>query len=72
MIVYRILAEGTIEEQILSLHADKRDLIAGVLERTDAAGRMCTEEMIDFIRAGAELGDGASPVPQLAIGLDPM
>ena len=35
--VYRLVARGTIEEQILSLHGDKRALVAGVLEGTGGA-----------------------------------
>ncbi|MEM9368041.1 MAG: DEAD/DEAH box helicase [Planctomycetota bacterium] len=48
--VYRLVAESTIEEQILQLHADKRELVAGVLDGTDAAGRLKTEDLINLIR----------------------
>ncbi|MEM6980813.1 MAG: DEAD/DEAH box helicase, partial [Planctomycetota bacterium] len=48
--VYRLVAERTIEEQILQLHADKRELVAGVLDGTDVAGRLGTQELIDLIR----------------------
>lgn len=51
--VYRLVAEGTIEEQILSLHADKRELVAGVLDGTDRAARMETEDLIQLIKEGA-------------------
>ncbi len=51
--VYRLVAEGTIEEQILQLHADKRELVAGVLDGTDRAARMDTDELIKLIREGA-------------------
>lgn len=50
--VYRLVAKGTIEEQILELHANKRELVASVLSGTDQAGRLSTDEMIDLIRAG--------------------
>ncbi|MBI3098433.1 MAG: DEAD/DEAH box helicase [Planctomycetes bacterium] len=53
VMVYRIVSTGTIEEQILALHADKRDLVSGVLEGTDAAAKLSTEELIDLIRGGA-------------------
>lgn len=52
--VYRLVSEGTIEEQILQLHADKRELVAGVLDGTDHAGKMDTAELIDLIRTSAE------------------
>ena len=50
--VYRLVAEGTIEEQILQMHADKRQLVAGVLDGTDRAGRMKTDELIRLIKEG--------------------
>lgn len=51
--VYRLVTEGTIEEQILALHADKRELVAGVLDGTDLAAKMDTETLIQLIREGA-------------------
>ncbi|NND97254.1 MAG: DEAD/DEAH box helicase [Pirellulaceae bacterium] len=50
--VYRLVAEGTIEEQILEMHADKRELVAGVLDGTDRAAKMNTEDLIQLIREG--------------------
>src|SRR6056297_858417 len=35
VMVYRFVAKDTIEEQILSLHAEKRDLVEGVLSGSD-------------------------------------
>jgi len=51
--VYRLVAEGTIEEQILELHADKRELVASVLDGTDRAAKMGTEDLIKLIKEGA-------------------
>lgn len=51
--VYRLVAQGTIEEQILELHADKRELVAGVLDGTDRAARMDTDDLIKLIKEGA-------------------
>ncbi|MBI2920767.1 MAG: DEAD/DEAH box helicase [Planctomycetes bacterium] len=48
--IYRLVAADTIEDRILALHASKRELIAGVLAGTDAAGRMSSEELIALIR----------------------
>lgn len=48
--VYRLVAERTIEEQILQLHADKRELVAGVLDGTDAAARLQTQDLINLIK----------------------
>ncbi len=50
--VYRIVATKTIEEKILSLHASKRDLVEGVLDGADQAGKLSTEELIALIREG--------------------
>jgi superfamily II DNA or RNA helicase len=52
--VYRLVAEGTIEEQILELHADKRELVAGVLDGTDRAAKLNTEDLINLIKQGAD------------------
>jgi superfamily II DNA or RNA helicase len=51
--VYRLVAQGTIEEQILQLHGDKRELVASVLDGTDRAGKMNTEDLIQLIKEGA-------------------
>ena len=53
--VVRIVAQGTIEEAVMGLHAHKRALASGVLEGTEAAGKMGTEELMDLIR-GVDLG----------------
>jgi len=52
--VYRLVAKDTIEEQILELHANKRELVSNVLSGTDQAGRLSTDEMIELIRGGAQ------------------
>jgi len=51
--VYRLVTEGTIEEQILALHADKRQLVAGVLDGTHLAAKMDTDMLIELIKEGA-------------------
>lgn len=48
--VYRLVAKDTIEEQILSLHESKRELLAGVLDGADRAAKMSTQELVDLIR----------------------
>jgi SNF2 family DNA or RNA helicase len=50
VIVYRIIANGTVEDQILSLHADKRDLVAGIMEGTQKAAKMSTDQLLEVIR----------------------
>jgi superfamily II DNA or RNA helicase len=54
VMVYRIIARGTIEEQILKMHDEKRDLVDGVLSGADAAGKLSTRELADLIRSGVD------------------
>jgi superfamily II DNA or RNA helicase len=56
--VYRLIARGTIEDKILALHADKRALIAGVLEGTSVAARLTTRDLLALI--------SSSPAPHAA------
>ncbi len=50
--VYRLVAQGTIEEQILAMHGDKRALVAGILEGSDAAGRLSTRDLLSLLAQG--------------------
>ena len=66
--VYRLIARGTIEDKILALHADKRALIAGVLDGTSAAARLTTRDLLALISSGpdpraAEPHDDDEPAP---------
>ncbi len=47
--IFRLVAMGTIEEEMLSLHAAKRSLVARVLEGTDQASTFSTEALIALI-----------------------
>ena len=48
--IYRLVTEGTIEEQIVELHHRKRDLAEQLLAATDAPGRLDVEEMMELLR----------------------
>lgn len=48
--VYRFVSAGTIEEQILELHATKRDLADRLLEGTDGAGSLRVEDVVELLR----------------------
>jgi len=50
--VYRFVSAGTIEEQILELHATKRDLADRLLEGTDGAGSLRVEDVVELLREG--------------------
>jgi superfamily II DNA or RNA helicase len=55
----RLVARGTIEEAVLGLHAAKRALAAGVLEGTDVAASLGTDELMELIRRGPD-GSGVT------------
>ena len=51
--VYRLIVEGTIEDQIVGLHRDKRDLADRLLDGTDAAARMTADDLLTLLRSPA-------------------
>jgi len=53
--VYRLVTRDTIEEQILALHESKRELMSNLLDGTDSAGKMSTEELVNLIRSNQVL-----------------
>ncbi|AGC45226.1 SNF2/helicase domain-containing protein [Myxococcus stipitatus DSM 14675] len=59
--VYRLVARGTIEEQMLSLHEHKRALVADVLEGKDGAGRLSTQEMLGLLSQRLSRPDEEEP-----------
>ena len=48
--IYRLVTEGTIEEQIVALHHKKRDLAERLLAGTDAPAHLDVEEMMELLR----------------------
>ncbi|MEE3504021.1 DEAD/DEAH box helicase [Acidiphilium acidophilum] len=48
--IYRLIMEGSIEERIIALHRDKRDLASELLEGGEVAARLTEDELIDLIR----------------------
>ncbi len=48
--VYRFVSEGTIEEQIIALHKEKRDLADQILSGTGKAGKLGVAEILDLIK----------------------
>ena len=48
--IYRLVTEGTIEEQIVDLHRHKRDLADRLLEGADSAGRLSADELLGLLR----------------------
>ncbi len=48
--VYRLVTKGTIEEKIVKLHQEKRDLAGSLLEGSDISGKISAEELVKLIR----------------------
>jgi len=48
--IYRLVAKNTIEEKILDLHHQKRDLADSLLEGTDVSGKISTEALLKLIQ----------------------
>lgn len=47
--VYRLVTTGTIEEKIVRLHQEKRDLANSLLEGADVSARISAEELLELI-----------------------
>ncbi len=48
--VYRLVAKDTVEEKIVRLHREKRDLAQSLLEGADMSGKMSADELLRLIR----------------------
>ncbi len=48
--IYRLVCKGTIEEKIVKLHQEKRDLAGSLLEGSDISAKMSSEDLLDLIR----------------------
>lgn len=51
--VYRLVAQGTVEERIIALHKEKRDLADSLLEGSDQVGRLTSEDLVGLLRESA-------------------
>ncbi|MEB3211989.1 MAG: SNF2-related protein [Leptolyngbyaceae bacterium] len=47
--IYRLVTKHTIEEKIVALHAQKRDLADSLLEGTDMSGKISTDDLIQLM-----------------------
>ena len=50
--VYRFVSENTIEEKIVKLHAEKRDLADSLLAGTEQSGSLSADDLLDLIKNG--------------------
>ena len=51
--IYRLVAEGTIEEQIVALHHNKRDLADSLLEGSDSSGKLNADALLELLKTAA-------------------
>ena len=51
--VYRLVARGTIEEAVLEMHADKRELASAVLEGKGSPKAISSSELLALLSFGA-------------------
>jgi len=48
--IYRLVAADSIEEKIVKLHADKRELADSLLEGTESSGKLTAQELLALIK----------------------
>ncbi|MGC9195399.1 MAG: SNF2-related protein [Syntrophobacteraceae bacterium] len=48
--IYRLVTKGTIEEKIVKLHQEKRDLAGSLLDGGDISGKISAEELLRLIK----------------------
>ncbi|MDR3556970.1 MAG: SNF2-related protein [Syntrophobacteraceae bacterium] len=48
--IYRLVTKGTIEEKIVKLHQEKRDLAGSLLDGTDISAKISAEELVRLIK----------------------
>ena len=48
--IYRLITTGTIEEKIVALHRTKRELADSILDGTDAAAHLSTDDLLALLR----------------------
>jgi SNF2 family DNA or RNA helicase len=49
VMVYRLVAAGTVEERILALQERKRGLVAAALESGEASARLAREDLLELL-----------------------
>ncbi len=48
--IYRLVCKNTIEEKIVRLHQEKRDLAGSLLEGSDISAKMTSDDLLDLIK----------------------
>ncbi len=63
--VYRLVARDTVEEKILALHEQKRELISALLDGSGTAAALSSEQLLALIRQSGQAADGDGSDPAL-------
>jgi SNF2-related domain/Helicase conserved C-terminal domain len=50
--VYRLVVKGSIEEKIVAMHKNKRDLADNLLDGSDMSGKVSTAELLQLLKDG--------------------
>ncbi len=61
--IVRLISRGTIEEKVLLLHEEKRELADAVLAGGDASGRLSTADLVHLM----EVGEDAATPPESVV-----
>ena len=48
--IYRLVCKNSIEEKIVTLHQEKRDLAGSLLEGSDISAKMKTDDLLNLIK----------------------
>jgi len=66
--IYRLVAQDTIEEAIISLQEEKRALVAEMLEGTDRSAKMSVEDLLELLSSQPPLAVEEEPDEQNLMG----
>ncbi|MBL8617235.1 MAG: DEAD/DEAH box helicase [Deltaproteobacteria bacterium] len=69
--VVRLLSEGTVEQTVLEMHADKRELVSGLLAGSEAAARLDLSALSALVLESAALALGDADPDELDAGEGP-
>ncbi len=59
--VYRLVMKGTIEERIINLHREKRDLADNLLAGSEMSGKISAAELLALLQASHNRGENFQP-----------
>jgi SNF2 family DNA or RNA helicase len=48
--IYRLIVKDSIEEKIINLHKEKRDLAKSLLDGSDTAGKLTADDLLKLLK----------------------